>query len=45
MKPSPTVYGSRMAAIIGGAIAFRIATSAATSSAPRNPLTLSPGTM
>ncbi len=45
MNPAPTVYGSRIAAITGGTSAFRMATSAATTSAPKKPLTRSPGTM
>src|SRR4051812_45811653 len=44
-KPRATVNGSRRAATIGGRIALRTATTAATRTAPPNPLTLPPGTM
>ena len=44
-KPSASVNGRRSAAIRGGRIAFRTATTSATSRAPQKPSTSAPGTM
>ena len=43
MNPRPSMNGRRSAAMIGGRMAFMIATRAATSSAPQNPGTETPG--
>ena len=43
MNPSPSMNGRRSAAMIGGRMAFMIATMAATTSAPQNPGTETPG--